>query len=194
MPDLHTAKFLASVVPKALGDDGLLRAIKDKLESVGFRVIGAHEFLADMVAPEGLLTRAEPQPSHHQDIELGVRHARAVGRLDIGQAVIVQSGLTLAVEAIEGTDAMLLRAAELRRQGPGGVLVKLCKPQQDRRLDLPTIGVDTVRRAHAAGLSGIVIEAGRTLIVDRDRAVGRADEAGLFIQAIPADDDQALSP
>ena len=194
VPDFHTAKFLASVMPKALGDDGLLRAIKDKLESVGFRVIGAHEILGELVAPEGLLTRTEPHADHHRDIDLGIRHARAIGRLDIGQAVIVQSGLTLAVEAIEGTDAMLGRAADLRRQGPGGVLVKLCKPQQDRRLDLPTIGIDTVRLACAAGLAGIVIEAGRTLIVDRDRTLACADEAGLFIQAIAALDDQTVPP
>lgn len=184
VPDFRTAQFLATVIPKALGDDGLLKAIKAKLESVGFRVIGAHELLADLLVPEGLLTRTGVDPAYQADIDLGIRQARAIGQLDIGQAVVVQSGLVLAVEASEGTDAMVARTAELRREGAGGVLVKLCKPQQDRRLDLPTIGAETVRRAHQAGLVGIVVEAGRTLIIDRDRAVALADQLGLFVQAI----------
>jgi DUF1009 family protein len=110
--------------------------------------------------------------------------ARALGGLDVGQAVVVQQGIVLAVEAAEGTDALILRAATLCRQGAGGVLVKLCKPQQDRRVDLPTIGAGTVRRAAEAGLRGIAVEAGATLVLDLAGAVEAADRADLFLTGI----------
>jgi DUF1009 family protein len=110
--------------------------------------------------------------------------ARALGVADVGQACVVQQGIVLALEAIEGTDAMLARAGTLARQGPGGVLVKLVKPGQDRRADLPTIGPGTVRAAAAAGLRGIAFEAGGTILTDRAALVRAADEAGLFLTGI----------
>jgi hypothetical protein len=102
----------------------------------------------------------------------------------VGQAVVVQQGLVLGVEAIEGTDALLARCSALRREGGGGVLVKLAKPGQDRRLDLPAVGPDTVRNAAAAGLAGIAFGAGSTVLLDRERTVAAADEAGLFLLAL----------
>jgi DUF1009 family protein len=104
--------------------------------------------------------------------------------MDVGQAVVVQQGVVLGVEAIEGTDALLERCGALRRDGPGGVLVKIKKPQQDPRLDLPTIGVTTVEHASAAGLRGIAVEAGGSLIVDREHVAGAADARGLFLVGI----------
>ena len=113
-----------------------------------------------------------------------MRLARAIGALDIGQAVVVQQGLVLGVEAIEGTDGLLRRCAGLRRDGPGGVLVKTAKPDQEQRVDRPTIGVQTVILAVEAGLRGIAAEAGATLILDRAEVIHAADEAGLFVVGI----------
>ena len=113
--------------------------------------------------------------------------ARALGAADVGQGCVVQHGLVLAVEAIEGTDAMLARAGGLARSGPGGVLVKLVKPGQDRRTDLPTVGPETVRGAVAAGLRGIAFAAGATLLADRAAAVDAADKAGLFLLGLDPD-------
>src|SRR5205085_9759764 len=106
-------------------------------------------------------------PQARADIEHGLRLARAIGALDIGEAVVVQQGLVLGVEAVEGTDGLLRRCAALRRDGPGGVLVKAAKPGQERRVDRPTIGPQTIILAAAAGLQGIAAEAGATLVVDR---------------------------
>jgi DUF1009 family protein len=115
-----------------------------------------------------------------------MRVARALGALDIGQAVVVQQGLVLGVEAIEGTDALLRRCAELRRGGLGGVLVKLEKPGQERRVDRPTIGPQTVLLAAETGLRGIAAEAGATIVLDRDEVIRAADAAGLFVVGVRA--------
>ena len=115
------------------------------------------------------------------DIARGVAVIRALGPLDVGQAVVVQQGLVLGIEAIEGTDALIERCGMLRRDGPGGVLVKMTKPTQDLRFDLPTVGVVTVERCAAAGLRGIAIEAGKTIALDRDAIAAQADRLGLFV-------------
>lgn len=163
------------------GDDRLFRAIVGELEGEGFRVIGADEVIDELLAPEGLLTRAAPDASAAHDVEQGVEVATRLGELDVGQAVVVQQGLVLGVEAAEGTDQLLMRCAGLRRDGPGGVLVKLKKPKQERRADLPAIGPETVRAAAAAGLAGIAVHAGNCLIIERAGVVETADRAGLFV-------------
>ena len=183
-PDWRAAKLFARIGYKALGDDGLLSAIVAEFEREGFRVIGADQLLASGLAPEGPLGSLRPDSQALADIEHGQRIARALGILDIGQAVVVQQGLVLGVEANEGTDALQRRCAELRREGPGGVLVKIEKPGQERRTDRPTIGPQTVTFAAEAGLRGIAVEAGATIIVDRDEVVDRADRAGLFVFGI----------
>jgi DUF1009 family protein len=184
-PDWRAAKFLARVGYRALGDDGLLSAFVKELEQEGFRVVGAHELLEAMM-PEGPLGAVAPDEDAGVDIAHGLRVARALGALDIGQSVVVQQGLVLGVEAIEGTDALLRRCAGLRREGPGGVLVKIEKPGQERRADLPTIGPNTVALASEAGLRGIAAQAGATLLLDRDEVVRTADRAGLFVVGIRA--------
>lgn len=188
-PDLKAARFFARVGAGALGDDGLMSSIVREMEAEGFRVVGAHAFLDEVLARAGCYGAVEPDEAAGRDIERGIEVARALGRADCGQAVVVQQGITLAIEAVEGTDAMLARAAGLRRSGPGGVLVKMCKPQQERRIDLPTIGRDTVVGAAAAGLRGIAVEAGATLVLDRDAVVAEADRRGVFVVGVtpPAD-------
>jgi DUF1009 family protein len=183
-PDWRAAKFLARVGYRALGDDGLLSAVVKELEREGFRVVGADMLLLEAELPEGPLGVVRPDSDALADIDFGMRIARAIGALDIGQAVIVQQGLVLGVEAIEGTDELLRRCAGLRREGPGGVLVKAEKPDQERRADRPTIGPETVRLAAASGLRGIAAQAGATLVVDRGELVRLADAAGLFVVGV----------
>jgi DUF1009 family protein len=183
-PDLRATRFFAKVGVKALGDDGLLSAVVREIEAEGFGVIGPDSVLADLIAPAGVYTSHSPDAQAQADIAHGARVARSLGALDVGQAVVVQQGLVLGVEAIEGTDALLARCATLHREGPGGVLVKMSKPGQERRADLPTVGVATVSSAAAAGLRGIAVEAGHALIVDRHAVAAAADEAGLFVIGI----------
>ncbi len=163
------------------GDDHLLRTITSELESEGFQVIGADQLLETIVAAEEVMTKTKPGSSAGRDIALGIEAASTLGLLDIGQSVVVQQGTVLGVEAIEGTDALLERVALLKRDGPGGVLVKMKKPNQDRRADLPTIGEKTILAAAAAGLEGIAVHAGHCLIVERDHVIKTADREGLFI-------------
>lgn len=166
---------------KAMGDDKLLSLLVNELEQEGFRVVGIDSILDHMIAPSGLMGAHRPDDAALADMAIGCTVARTIGALDIGQAVVVQQGMVLGVEAIEGTDALLRRCGELRREGPGGVLVKLKKPRQEARADLPTIGPDTVAGAKAAGLRGIAVEAAGALVVDRDRLVTEADDGGLFV-------------
>lgn len=183
-PDWRAAKFFARVGYRALGDDGLLRAFIKELEREGFRVIGADQLLDAAALPEGPLGAIRPDADALADIAHGMRLARAIGALDIGQAVVVQQGFVLGVEAIEGTDGLLRRCAELRRDGPGGVLVKAEKPGQEKRADRPTIGPQTVILAAESGLRGIAAEAGATIVLDRDEVIRLADAAGLFVVGV----------
>ena len=190
-PDLRTARFLGRLARSALGDDGLLSAVVREFEEYGFDVVGADDILGEMIAVEGPYGSRVPDAVAGSDIELGRRVARTLGALDVGQAVIVQQGVVLGVEAIEGTDALIARCRGLQRQGQGGVLVKVKKPAQERRVDLPTIGVGTVQAAGAAGLSGLAVEAGGALVID-PQAVGRAaDAAGLFVVGVKVADEDA---
>lgn len=183
-PDWRTARFFARIGLKALGDDGLLSAVIGEFESEGFKVVGAHDVLGDLLALLGVWGSVQPDSQAEIDIRRGVEVAQGLGALDIGQSVVVQQGIVLGVEAIEGTDALLERVSGLRRSGPGGVLIKLCKPGQDKRVDLPTVGIDTVKRAKAAGLRGIAVEAGSAIVVDLDGMIREADRAGMFITGI----------
>jgi UDP-2,3-diacylglucosamine hydrolase len=181
-PDAEGARILARIGRAAFaGDDGLLAAVIKVFGEEGFSVIGAHEVMREVLAPSGVLTRTAPDAQAMADIRRGVEVARLLGTADVGQGCVVQQGLVLAVEAIEGTDAMLARAATLRRDGIGGVLVKLVKPGQDKRADMPTVGPETVRNAAAAGLRGLAFEAQATILADREACLATADAAGLFM-------------
>ncbi len=183
-PDWRALKVIVKATVRALGDDGLLRAIIKEFEAEGVKVVGPHEVVKGLLAVEGVYGRARPDRQARIDIARGMQAAKAIGTLDVGQAAIVQQGIVLALEAIEGTDALVARAGALQRKGPGGVLVKAPKPGQERRIDLPGVGVDTVEAVARAGLRGIAVEAGGALIIDRATVAARADALGVFIVGI----------
>jgi len=180
-PDFRAARILAKIGMRVMGDDGLLAALIKELEAEGFVLVGIDAVLTDAVAAAGVYGRHLPDGQAARDIARGIEVAQGLGRYDVGQAVIVQQGMVLGVEAAEGTDALIDRCGPLRRDGPGGVLVKAMKPGQEKRADLPTIGPRTVERAAAAGLTGIAVEAGSSLIVDRAALIEVADRLGLFV-------------
>lgn len=188
-PDWHSARLLPKILKAARhGDDAMLTVVIDHLEEQGFAVIGADAVLASLAAPPGVLGRHRPTDADMADIRRGADVVAALGRLDIGQAAVVRAGYVLAVEAAEGTDAMLDRCVGFRGAEPAGVLVKLPKPDQERRADLPTIGVVTVEKVVAAGLRGIAIEAGGALIDDLKRAIEVADANGIFLIGLAPED------
>lgn len=180
-PDFKTAKFFTRVGLQALGDDGILRALKSELEKEGFTLHGVHEFVQDLLTPEGPIGKYSPLKTMEGDIVKGIEVSQKLGALDIGQSVIVQQGIILGVEAVEGTDSLIRRAALLKRKGRGPILVKSCKPKQDKDFDLPTIGPDTVKLAVESGFSGIIIESGNSLIVNREEVAQIADRHKLFV-------------
>jgi DUF1009 family protein len=185
--NLHLLALLARfVVPLARGDNDLLKAVAGYFEDKGIRVIGAHEIVPDLLARPGPMTKTKPAAADMPDIEAGHEAARAIGKLDVGQAAVAIGGRAVALEDIEGTDALLARIKALRSHGrlagrKRGVLVKCAKPGQELRADLPTIGLATVEAAHAAGLAGIAVEAGRSFVLQQAETIARADELGLFI-------------
>lgn len=191
--DAKSVMLAPRVMAAALrGDDALLRSLVELFEREGFRVVGAVEAAPNLIAEVGVLGRLVPTTEQESDIALAFKVVRALGELDVGQAAVVCGGLTLAVEAAEGTDAMIARVANLPEHIRGtaakrrGVLAKAPKPIQDRKTDLPVIGVQTIRNVAAVGIAGVAIEAGGALIVDK-RAVGEeADKLGLFVVGVAA--------
>jgi len=183
-PDLRVIKFFAKLGRKGIGDDGLLRAVIDELEGEGYRVIGAHEVLPRLYAEQGPLGMVVPDEQAEDDIHRGIEVLSALSDVDIGQAVVVQQGIVLGVEAVEGTDALIGRCKSLKRDGLGGVLVKFSKQGQDTRVDMPAIGPETIRNVAEAGLRGIAVGAGSTIILDVDEVVHAADDAGIFVTGV----------
>ena len=187
-PDLVGLSLLPRVL-KAFrgGDNHLLSGMGKLLEGHGLRLCGAHEVAPEILVPVGALGRIQPSEKDRADIALGLDYLRAAGPFDVGQAVVVAGLHVLAVEAAEGTDGMLARVAEMRANGRvraaagAGVLVKAAKPNQDRRFDLPSIGPVTVERAVAAGLGGVAVAAGDTIIAEPDQVIAAADRSGIFV-------------
>jgi len=191
-PDLVGLSYLPAVL-KAFrgGDNHLLSNMGKLLEGEGFRLLGAHEVAPQILAPAGTLGRVQPSERDRADIAFALDYLRAAGPFDIGQAVVVAGRHILAVEAAEGTDAMLARVAEMRANGRvraaagTGLLVKAPKPQQDRRFDLPSIGPRTVEGVVRAGLAGIAVIAGETIMAEPAELVAQADHAGIFVVGEP---------
>ncbi|MDP3172896.1 LpxI family protein [Phenylobacterium sp.] len=187
-PDWRGLMYLPGAIAAARkGDDALLRFVVGAFEKEGFAVEGAHQVMDDLTLGAGPLGAVVPDEAQLLDAQRALHVAREVGRMDVGQGCVVCDGLVLAVEAQEGTDAMLARVAQLPpaiRGGPGaarGVLAKAPKPAQEARVDLPTIGLGTVQAAARAGLAGVVGEAGHLLVLDREEVIALADELGVFI-------------
>lgn len=180
VPDGRGALFLAKVARRWFSDDGLLSAVIHELEDEGFTVVGADSVLAELAVGEGPCGAVHPTQAAEADIVCGVAAARAAGR----QAVAVRDGLVVAYEDSRGTAALLADLAAWRGATRAGVLVKVATPGQERRVDLPTIGPDTVAQAAEAGLAGIAVEAGGALILDRREVARAADAAGLFVVGV----------
>ena len=186
--DLGAIKTLPFILSLGKGgDDHVLSRVVRFFEEKGYRVHGAGDVAPELLAAEGVLGHKRPSAEDRADIETGIRVVRELGRLDVGQAAVVANGYVLAVEAAEGTDAMLTRCAELRaagkagRRNPAGVMVKAPKPGQEERIDLPTIGPETVKNAAEAGLAGIAVAAGHVLMAERAATIKAADAQGLFV-------------
>ncbi|MCP5085495.1 MAG: LpxI family protein [Rhodobacteraceae bacterium] len=199
-PKLNPLKFdwkflkLAPTLLPALksGDDVTLRTINAIFEAEELEIVAPHQLLESLLAPEGVLTKAQPLPDDLADMERGFAIARALGETDVGQGVVVAQGLCLGAESIQGTDAMLGFVAQTASEfktdvkAGRGVLCKAPKPGQDWRVDLPAIGPQTLENTARAGLAGVAVQAGGVLILDRDKTVAKADELGLFLIASPA--------
>lgn len=183
-PDWRTVGFLLRAGGFRRGDDALLsRVVRDLERHDGFRVVGVHQILPELLAGPGVYGAVAPDQAALADIEIGIKAAREVGAKDKGQGAVVRTGLVLAREGRDGTDAMLARLAGAQ-DVRSGVLVKTRKPGQEERADLPTIGIRTIERAAGAGLAGIAIEAGGALVVERKGLVAAADAAGLFVMGV----------
>lgn len=190
-PDASLVKLLGKILIAAMkGDDAVMRVVVDHIASWGVTVVRPEEIITSLRAQKGVISVAQPGQAALADIARGLKLLRTLGEFDFGQGCVVCDGYVLAVEAAEGTDAMLSRVATLPENLRGtakarrGVLIKAAKPQQDRRFDLPTIGRHTIEGAAAAGLAGIAVEAGQALIVGRDEVAALADRLGLFIAAV----------
>jgi DUF1009 family protein len=190
-PDLRGLTVLPGAIAAARrGDDALLTFLVEEFEREGFVVEGAHHVMGVLTLQIGPLGRHAPDAQALRDIRRAMEAARAIGALDIGQGAVACHGLVLALEAQEGTDAMLERISTLPLAlrgvagDPRGVLAKACKPGQELRVDLPTIGPETVRRAARAHLIGVAGEVGRILVIDRDETLRIADSEGLFIVGV----------
>ncbi len=173
------------------GDDSLLRAVSSVLAEAGLRLVGAHEVMPDLLAPDGRIAGPDPAPGLQADSERAREIVLAMGRLDVGQAAAVAEGRCLGVEAVDGTDALLARIAAMDEAARGGaargagVVVKAPKPQQNRRLDLPAIGPETVEGAARAGLKGVAVEAEGVLLVEREAIERAAESLEISVWAFP---------
>jgi len=187
LPDMRGMALLAKMVHKK--DDSLLRAVADELESEGIIVRESTLYLDSIIAQKGILTKRKPAKAERRDIEYGWQTAKEIGRLDIGQTVVLKDQVILSVEAIEGTDEAIRRGGKLC--GQGAVVVKVCKPQQDLRFDLPAIGAQTVKSMEEVKASCLAIEAGKTIIIERETVIHEADRAGITIIAMTDPKDLA---
>lgn len=179
-PDLRGAAFLARV--RSREDDRLLRGVADELERDGIKIVESTLFLSQIIPGEGTLTRRLPGREQWEDIRLGFETAKETGRLGIGQCVVVKRRVVLAVEAAEGTDAAIRRGGKLGKEGI--VVVKVSKPHQDLRFDVPAVGLDTIRTLRELKGAVLAVEAGKTILLEKDELISVADRAGIAVVAV----------
>lgn len=188
MPDLKALTLWNKIDSKQ--DDAILRAIAGVLERDGIKVRESTMYLEHLLFPTGVLTRKNPSKQQRRDIEFGWQHARAIGRLDIGQCVVVRDLTVVAVEAIEGTDAAIRRGGELAKEK--AVVVKVKKPNQDFRFDLPATGIKTIESLKSVRGAVLAVEAGQALLFDREAMIRAADEAGIVVVGVTEQPDGTL--
>ena len=182
LPDLRMVRMLARLATK--NTDSLIGAVADELAREGITLVESTLFLEALLAPEGVLTRRAPSKEELADIDYGLGIAREIGRLDLGQTIAVKDGAVVAIEAMEGTDAVIDRAGEVTRGRPF-VVVKVAKPNQDMRFDVPVIGLPTIEKMARAGATAMHVTARKTLLFDRDELITMADNSGLSIVGGP---------
>ncbi len=184
IPDATGFKLLNKIrkLDKA-GDNSLFDLIIEFLEENELKILGVDEVAKELIATKDMIGNIEPK-KYLKDIEHGKHIALEIGKLDIGQAAIVQNGVVLGVEGIDGTDALIKRCASLQTDGSGAILVKMKKPKQDRRIDLPSIGINTIELLYQSGMKGVAVEAGSSLILDKENVIKKADELGIFIYGV----------
>jgi hypothetical protein len=185
LPDWRMIRFWFFRPRRANNDDSILLGLIREIRSHGLECVSALDLCPELLVREGVLTRRRPTPAEVKDIRVGWELAREMGRLDVGQSVMIRDRAVLAVEAIEGTDKAIARAGELCG-GSGFVVVKVAKPAQDMRFDVPTVGVQTIESMRAAGGRVLAVEAGRTILIDEAETVARADRYGIALTALTA--------
>lgn len=188
MPDLKGLTLWNKIDIKQ--DDAILRAVAEALEQEGITVLESTLYLEHLLFPKGVLTRKKPNKAQRLDIEFGWRNARAIGKLDIGQCVVVRDCSVMAVEAIEGTDAAILRGGTLAKEQ--AVVVKLRKPNQDFRFDLPATGVQTIETIRQVKGAVLAVEAGQSLLFDRERMIQAADSGGIVVVGVAEREDGSI--
>lgn len=179
-PDLRGARFLARI--KSREDDALLRGVAEELESEGIKILESTLCLPQMIPGSGVLTQRVPDKRQWEDIRMGFRVAKEIGRLGIGQTVVVKNKVVVAVEAVEGTDAAVQRGGSLAKSGC--VVVKVSKPEQDLRFDVPAIGVDTINNLSEVGGAALAVEAGKTILLEKELLIKAADSFGIAVVAL----------
>jgi len=180
IPDIQAVKLLFSLKDRA--DDSIMKAVVRELEKNNITVHKTTTFTTNLMAPAGVLTRHKPSKDDMKDIEFGWEIARTIGRLDIGQTVVVKKRAVMAVEAIEGTDEAIQRGGMLAEKD--AVVIKISKPQQDMRFDVPAVGIDTLRSMKKAGAKVLALEAGKCIIVDKENFLTEADKSGISVIGI----------
>ncbi|WP_339052150.1 LpxI family protein [Candidatus Lariskella endosymbiont of Epinotia ramella] len=185
--DFKAAKLLAMIMKAGLNDNAILGAVLEFLEREGFVIIPPEKIATQIVAKSGSMGSVKPTPSAMQDIRKGAKILKGIAAFDIGQALVMQNGLVLGVEAVEGTDQLIERCGKVQQKGESCILLKVTKPQQDKRIDLPCIGPDTITRLHQYHFHGVAVEAGVSLILDKKETIRRADELGVFVFGLDAD-------
>lgn len=184
IPDWEGVKLLSKLAIKKMSDDNLFRAVINEVDARGFKVVGIEAVVPDMLFSEGLYGKTKPTDEDMDDIRRGITVAKALGAVDVGQAVVVQEGMVLAVEAVEGTDMMLSRASMMKKDGKAPIMVKVLKPGQDMRVDLPAIGLQTIEQLKKYGIKGIAVEAGGILLIERQAVIEMADREKIFILGV----------
>jgi len=179
-PDLRALNLIRRVGGGQ--DDRLLRAVAAELEEEGIRIAPSTLFLEELLAPPGRLSRRSPTPEELQDIEFGYQVAKEIGRLDIGQCVVVRRRVVVALEAVEGTDEAIRRGGRLA--GPGTVVVKVSKPQQDLRFDVPAVGLETIQALVEVKAGALAVDAGKCLMFNREEMLQEADRAGIAVWGV----------